>query len=74
MRSEAEMWKLKTITIIAVLGVLTIGAAFSLSLTGCNREDNQVNPKNDTRLSEAAIPAIDAAAPIKTETATFALG
>ena len=68
------MWNFKTISIIAVLCVLTIGTAFSLGPTGCSREDNPVNPMNDMRVSEATIPAIDAAAPMETETATFALG
>jgi hypothetical protein len=68
------MWNLKTVAMIAVLGLLTIGTVFSLSIAGCNRENNQVDPKNGTRVSEATIPAIDAAAPTETETATFALG
>ena len=68
------MWNRKTATMITILGLLTIVTVFNLSLASCNREDNQVAPKNSTRLSEATIPAIDAAAPIETETATFALG
>jgi hypothetical protein len=69
------MWSLKNLTMLAVLGVLAIGTVFGLSLTGCNMEDNQVDPtNNDTRVSEATIPAIDATVPIETETATFALG
>lgn len=69
------MWNLRTVTIVAVLVLLTIGAVFNLSLTGCNTEDNQVDPmNNDTRVSETTIPAIDAAVPMETETATFALG
>ena len=70
------MWNLKTISILEVLFlcVLTIGTVFSFGLTGCSREDNQVNPMNDMRVSEATIPAIDAAAPMETETATLALG
>ena len=69
------MWSLKNLTMLAVLGVLAVGTVFSLSFTGCNTEDNQVDPmNNDTRVSEATIPAIDATVPIGTETATFALG
>jgi len=69
------MWNLRIVTIVAVLVLLTIGAVFNLSLTGCNTEDNQVDPmNNDTRVSETTIPAIDAAVPMETETATFALG
>jgi len=69
------MWNLRIVTIVAVLVLLTIGAVFNLSLTGCNTEDNQVDPmNNDTRVSETTIPAIDATVPMETETATFALG
>ena len=69
------MWNLRIVTIVAVLVLLTIGAVFNLSLTGCTTEDNQVDPmNNDTRVSETTIPAIDAAVPMETETATFALG
>ena len=68
------MSDLRYITMVALAGLLTIVALFSLSLTGCNREDNQVDPMMDTRISETTIPAVDAAAPTRIETATFALG
>jgi hypothetical protein len=68
------MWNLKTIFIITVLCILTIGAVFSVGLAGCSREDNKVNPAEDTRGSEVTIPAIDADKTMETVTATFALG
>ena len=69
------MWNLRIVTIVAVLVLLTIGAVFNLSLTGCNTEDNQVDPmNNDTRVSETTIPAIDATvvlSPVSTSLAAF---
>ena len=68
------MWNQKTATMIAILSLLIIGTIFNLSLVSCNGEGKQVMTKNRTLLSEAAIPAIDADAPMETETATFSLG
>ena len=68
------MRNLKSTTIVAVLGMLIIGAVFSSSLAGCKKEDKTMGLTDDGRVSGIAIPAIDDAAPMTTETATFALG
>ena len=68
------MGNLKKATTVAVLGVFILGAVFSASLVGCNREDEAMGAKNDGLVPKGDIPAIDASAPVRTETATFALG
>jgi hypothetical protein len=68
------MRNLRKVTVVAVLGVFILGAVFSSSLVGCKKEDKTMGPTNDGRVSDIAIPAIDAAEPMRTETATFALG
>ena len=68
------MRNLRSVTIVAVLGMLIIGAVFSSSLAGCKKEVKTTGLTDDGRVSDIAIPAIDAAAPMTTETATFALG
>ena len=60
--------------IVAVLGALILGTIFSSSLAGCKKEDKTMGLTDDGRVSDITIPAIDAAAPMTTETATFALG
>jgi hypothetical protein len=64
----------KKATIVVVLGVLILGAVFISSLVGCNKEDETMGVTNDGLVPNEGIPAIDASAPVKTETATFALG
>ncbi len=68
------MQNLRKVTIVAVLGMLILGAVFSSSLTGCKKEDKTMGLTDDVRVSDITIPAIDAAEPMRTETATFALG
>jgi len=68
------MRNLRSVTIVAVLGMLILGAVFSSSLAGCKKGDKTMGLTDDGRVSEIAIPVIDAAAPMTTETATFALG
>jgi len=68
------MRNLRSATIVAVLGMLILGAVFSSSLAGCKKEDKTMGLTDDGRVSDIAIPAIDATAPMTTETATFALG
>ena len=60
--------------IFAVVGALILGTIFSSSLAGCKKEDKTMGLTDDGRVSDIAIPAIDAASPMTTETATFALG
>ena len=68
------MGNLRKVTMIAVLGMFILGVVFSSSLAGCKKEDKTMGLTDDGRVSDIAIPAIDAAAPMTTETATFALG
>ena len=68
------MGNLRKITIISVLSMFIIGAVFSSSLVGCKKEDKTMDPANDGLIPSTVIPAIDARAPNRTETATFALG
>ena len=68
------MWNLRKVITLAVLGVLILGAIFVSSLVGCKKEDKEVDPTNDGRVSDITIPAIDDAGPMRTESATFALG
>ena len=68
------MGKLRKVTIISVLSMLILGIVFSSSLVGCKKEDKTMRPANDGLIPETVIPAIDALAPNRTETATFALG
>ena len=68
------MWNPRVITVVAVLGLLILGAILSLGLTGCKKEDKGVKPTNNGQVAEVTIPAIDAAVPMRTESATFALG
>ena len=68
------MRNLRKATIFAVLSMLFLGAILSSSLAGCKKEDKKVDAADESRVSEITIPAIDAAASMRTETATFALG
>jgi hypothetical protein len=62
------MGNLRKVTIIVVLGAFILGAVLSSSLAGCGKEDETMGVRKE------GIPAIDASAPLRTETATFALG
>ena len=68
------MGNLRKATTVVILGVFILGAIFSSSLVGCNKEDEAMGAKNDGLVPKGDIPAIDASAPVRTETATFALG
>ena len=68
------MGNLRKVAILSVLCMFIIGAVFSSSLVGCKKEDKTMGPANDGLIPETVIPAIDARAPNRTETATFALG
>ena len=68
------MGNLKKTTVITVLGVFILGAVFSASLVGCNKEYEAMGTKNDGLVPKGDIPAIDVSTPVRTETATFALG
>ena len=68
------MGNLRKVTIVVVLGVFILGAVFSSSLVGCKMEDETMVPANGGIIPDGGIPAIDAFASVRTETATFALG
>ncbi|MFC1892738.1 hypothetical protein ACFLYR_01700 [Chloroflexota bacterium] len=68
------MGNLRRITIISVISMFVLGIVFSTSLVGCKKEDKIMGPVNDGLTPNAVIPTIDAQAPNRTETATFALG
>ena len=68
------MQNLSKVTIVAVLGMLILGAVFSSSLAGCKKEDKTMDLTDNGRVSDITIPAIDTAETMRTETATFALG
>ena len=68
------MGNLKKVTIIVVLGAFILGAVLSSSLAGCGKEDETMGVRNGGLVPKEGIPAIDASAPPRTKTATFALG
>ena len=68
------MGNLRKVTIVVVLGVFILGAVLSSNFVGCKKEDKTMGLTDDGRVSEITIPAIDDAEPMRTETATFALG
>ena len=68
------MGNLSKVIAIAVLGALILGAVFSSSLVGCKRESETMDVINNKPVPKGGIPAIDASAPVRAETATFALG
>ena len=67
------MKNLSKLTIAVVTGVFILGIVFSSSLVGC-KENETMSVTNGGAVPEGGIPAIDASAPVRTETATFALG
>ena len=64
----------RKLILTVALGALIVGAVWSTSLAGCNEEDRTMGITNDEPVPNGRIPALDAAAPTRTETATFALG
>ena len=68
------MGNLRKAIIVVVLGVFVLGAVLSSSLVGCKKEDETMGVTNGGLVLKGGIPAIDASTPVRTETATFALG
>ena len=68
------MRNLRKVTIVVVLGVFILGAVLSSGLVGCKKKDETTGVTNGGLVPKGDIPAIDASAPVRTETATFALG
>lgn len=59
---------------LALMGLLILGVASGLSLTGCSKGDDTMNNTGDRLFYDGVIPAIDTSIPENIETATFALG
>jgi hypothetical protein len=61
-----------------VIGIILLGimitVIFAGANSGCGKENSVMNSENNISTTSRAIPPIDTAAPVKTETATFALG
>ena len=68
------MLNLRKVTIVTALGVLIFGSFWGTSLIGSMKEDDKMGVANDRLVPSMGIPPIDASAPKRTETATFALG
>ena len=68
------MGNTRKVTIVAVLGILIFGAILGTGLLGSTKEEKAMDLTNDGLAANTGIPAIDAAVPKRTETATFALG
>jgi hypothetical protein len=68
------MGNLRKVIIVVVLGVFILGAVLNFSLVDCKKEDETMGVTNGGLVPRGGIPAIDASAPVRTETATLALG
>ena len=68
------MGKLREVTTLALLSALVLGVVFGSSLVGCKKENEKTDVTKDGLVPNVGIPAIDASAPVRTETATFSLG
>ena len=68
------MLNLRKVTTVAALGVLISGAVWGTSLIRSVMKDEKMGVASDGLVPIGNIPAMDASAPKKTETATFALG
>jgi hypothetical protein len=73
-RTETGMENLRKVITIAVLGALIFGAFWGIGLISSMKEDEKIGVTNDGLVPNGGIAAIDASAPKRTETATFALG
>jgi hypothetical protein len=58
---------------IILLGIM-LTVIFAGANSGCGKENGVMNSENNISITTPTIPPIDTAAPVKTETATFALG
>ena len=65
---------LTKIAIILVVGAILGGVALVVNYLSPTKESKTMDPTNNNLVTAAAISPIDASAPAKTETATFALG
>jgi hypothetical protein len=57
-----------------LLGIGLLALAIGVVVISSRREDTEMLVERQRKVGEVAIPPIDAAAPEKTETATFAMG
>ena len=68
------MGNLREVITVVVLGALILGVILGAGCTGLMKEDETPVATNDGLVPEGGIPAIDTVVPVRTETATFALG
>jgi len=68
------MGNLRKVIIIAASGALILGALWGTGIVGDKKENETMGVTNNGLVPGGGIPAIDALAPVRTETATFALG
>jgi len=57
-----------------LLGIGLLALAIGAVVIGSRKEDKEMLIERQKTVGEVAIPPLDAAAPAKTETATFAMG
>jgi len=57
-----------------LLGIGLLALAIGAVVIGSRKEDKEMLVERQEMVGEVAIPPLDAAAPVKTETATFAMG
>ena len=57
-----------------LLGIGLLALAIGAVVIGSRKEDKEMLVERQETVGEVAIPPLDAAAPAKTETATFAMG
>jgi hypothetical protein len=71
----ADLLKATTPTLrIVVVGVCFVGLVLGAIYLGSTKERKAMTPPKTNPVPNATLPPIDASAPPKTETATFALG
>ena len=68
------MRNLRKVITIMVLGALIPATVLSSSLASYKKQDWKMDVTKDGLVPNVGIPAIDASLPLRTETATFALG
>ena len=69
-----EMGSMRKLTAVVIMVVLIASAVLGARLIAPVEEDRAMDLTNGSIVSSMTIPRIDASAPQKTETATFALG
>lgn len=57
-----------------ILAGIILAVMPAAAIAGCSRESEVMDPLKEVVKNTPALPDIDTAAPLRTETATFALG